>query len=412
MRSIKISIFAALVLSASAFAIEDVKVSGSANLFYQTEDATSDLFDKDSSTADSSIYVNASAMLLENVKGNLSYTGVSSLGLENNFVGGVWGGSHGATTGTGQSFPNSLGGVKVENASWFNEAWIATSISKSTAKLGRMELSTPLAFTEDHSIERNSFEAAVMLNKDLPNTTMVFAYIGNGNGNEVFGDASATGALKSLGFTSAAVVNEDGDFTTFGTDGAYTAGIINSSYSPLTFQAWYYDLSKLAKAIWVQADVATHRGFLFGAQYSTIDLEGGYDSNVYAIMVGIGKEDTASIKLAYSSVDSAGAAGFNTATSTGRSNLYTEASWNYGYVSAADTSSYKISADVDASGASLGISYTVADSSGPDMSEIALGATTHYGPLETTLAYIITDADDQNSGSSFNTIQTRLTLRF
>ncbi len=410
MKIVKLSVPAILLFSGVAMAVEDIKVTGSANVYYHTEDAKDSLFDKDASYADTSIYINASASLLKNVKANVSYTAISTLGLENNLVSGVWGGSHSNTSGTSQSFPNSLGGVKVENASWFNEAWIATNISNSTAKLGRMELDTPLAHTETHSIERNSFEAAVMLNKDLPNTVMIFAYVGNGNGNETFGDSKISG-LQTLGFTKAAVVNEDGDFTTFGTDGAYVAGIINSSYSPLVFQAWYYDLSKLATAIWIQADVGTSRGLILGAQYSTIDLDGGYDSSVYAVVAGVGREDTATIKLAYSSVDGSGAAGFNTATSTSNSKLYTEAFWNRGYVVAAGADTYKISADIYSSGADLGASYTTTSASN-DLSEIALHASSTYGSLKSTIAYIMTDATDQNSGSSFNAVQIYMTLKF
>jgi imipenem/basic amino acid-specific outer membrane pore len=45
-----------------------------------------------------------------------------------------------------------------------------------------MELDTPLAFSETWSIVPNTFEGAVVLNQDLPDTTLVGAWIGKGNG--------------------------------------------------------------------------------------------------------------------------------------------------------------------------------------------------------------------------------------
>ena len=102
------------------------------------------------------------------VSAGLKGTILTTLGLENNLVSNVWGGAHTATTATGATYGGALGGAKVENASWVNEAWVALSAGKSTAKLGRMELDTPLAFTETWTIEQNSFEAAVLINQDLP----------------------------------------------------------------------------------------------------------------------------------------------------------------------------------------------------------------------------------------------------
>ena len=53
-----------------------------------------------------------------------------------------------------------------------------------------------------------------------------------------------------------------------------------------------------------------------------------------------------------------------------------------------------------------------------DMTEFTLTATKSYGSLNATLAYIYTDADDQNidpttgNADSFNTIQVYLTYNF
>lgn len=125
------------------------------------------MFDKDSSAADASLNLAIAADLAKNdmvtVSGKAAYTVLSTLGLENNFVSNVWGGSHTASTDTGNSFGGSshsqalgdvLGGAKVENVNYFTEAYIAVAAGNSALQLGRMELDTPLAFTEKWSAEK------------------------------------------------------------------------------------------------------------------------------------------------------------------------------------------------------------------------------------------------------------------
>ena len=160
MKFTKMSLVAALLIGSSAFALDNTKVSGNAQLFYATQDNGSDsLFDKDASAANAGLNLNVTTDLVKNdmvaISAGAGYTVLSALGLENNLVSAVWGGAHGATA-NGSSF-----GAKVENANWMNEAWIAATAGKTTAKIGRMELDTPMVFTEKWSIEKNTFEAAV-----------------------------------------------------------------------------------------------------------------------------------------------------------------------------------------------------------------------------------------------------------
>jgi hypothetical protein len=442
MKIVKMSLVAALLIGSSAFAIENTKVSGDANVFYGTSDSgTSDLFDKDASAADIGLNLNVSSDLVKNdlvsISAGAGYTVVSTLGLENNFVSNVWGGSHTATTNTSASYGSGLGGAKVENANWFNEAWFAVSTGKSTVKLGRMELDTPLAFTEKWTIEKNTFEAAVLINQDLPDTTLVGAFVGNGNGTETFGETKAN-TVATLGLAAGAVVNADGDFTTYGSDGAYAAGLINNSFKPLTVQAWYYDVSKVASAYWLQADLSMD-GIMIGAQYSGLDIDSTerkikgvanltdnavkVDSDAMAVMLGYEMKDVATVKLAYSKIGKDHSAGQNTATNfvggTAQSKLYTEAWWNYGKITQADTTSYNLTVTSPVQGMfDLGLFYTNADQSAAkgdnDLSEITVTAGKTFGPLTATLAYINADVataavgDDETS----QTVQAYLTLNF
>jgi hypothetical protein len=338
--------------------------------------------------------------------------------LENNLVGNVWGGAHTATL-NGSSF-----GAKVDNAWWMNEAWLAATAGKTTAKLGRMELDTPLAFTEKWSIEKNTFEAAVLMNTDIPDTTLVGAYIGNGNGNEVFGTQALESNAQNYGLAVGGVVNGDGQFETFGSNGAYAVGAINNSFKPLTLQAWYYDVTRVVEAYWLQADLVCGKipGLLAGAQYSAHEVNDAAKtgSDVYAFMLGYEMKDTFTIKGAYSQVGDDFAAGFNTATATGASKLYTEMVWggNYGNVVAAGSETYKVSVTTPANGiADLGLHYTsvnggeTAGLSVVDANEVAVTASKSFGPLDATVAYINTDRDIANQDAE-NAVQAYLTLNF
>jgi len=412
MKLVKMSLAAAILMGASAFAVENTKISGDAQLVYQTVDANgNDLFGKSGATADAGIHLNATTDLVSNVSAGASFTALSTLGLENNLVSGVWGNSHNIKAQSGSDLT-----VKVENASWFNEAWLAYTAGKTTAKIGRMNLDTPLAFTETWSIEANSFEAAVVINQDIPDTTLIGAYIGNGNGGEAFGTAE-----PSAGVASGGIVNQNGNFATYGVNGAYTAGLVNNSWAPLTVQAWYYDLNRMAQAYWIQADLAMDMGLLVGAQYSGIDatdLAGtNTTSDVFAVMAGYEMKDTFLVKASYSVVGKDFGAGFNTATNiaTAQSKLYTEAWWNYGYITRADTKSMNVTAEGNIAGMlDAGLYYTSADvgAANQDMSEITLALNKSFGPLDASLLYINTDADDQNAGDAYSNVQVYLTLNY
>jgi len=96
-----------------------------------------------------------------------------------------------------------------------------------------------------------------------------------------------------------------------------------------------------------------------------------------------------------------------------QSKLYTEAWWNYGFVSAKNTTALNISATYDVKDlASFGLYYTDADRDGGntgDLTEVAVTAGKDLGNLNLTLAYINAK---KNGGSSDNDIQVYATYKF
>jgi hypothetical protein len=291
-----------------------------------------------------------------------------------------------------------------------------------------MELDTPLAFTEKWNIAENTFEAAVVINQDIPDTTLVAAYVGgsNGDGEDTVANAQ-DGKTPFRGYTTYnSGVDDALGLNGFGGAGAYAVGIVNNSVKPLTVQAWYYNVRQVAEAYWLQADV-NMEGVLFGAQYANmklndtvtnvggtpIDVAGAVagDSNInkttdaYALMLGYDMKDVATFKVAYSQVADDGILTIqNTATGT-QSKLYTEAWWNYGVVGQAGAKSYMLNATATVAEIELLAQYTHSDvdhkgnSNKAKADEFALTASKSFGPLDTTLAYVYSKATNGNANA-------------
>jgi len=416
MKLAKMSMVAALLLGANAYAIENVKVSGDARLYYHTDDSedaegNGGFLSQDSSAAQAALNLGLTADLTKGVSAGVAMTALSTLGLEGVLVDGVW---------EGQAGPSA-----VTSDYWVSEAWMATTMGKTTAKVGRQTLDTPLAFTETWSIAQNTFEAAVLINQDISDTTLVGAFIGSSNsGGGILG---AGGAGTSGVVALPNIANGDSRFNTFGTNGAYAVGAINNSMKELTVQAWYYDVRSLATALWLSADL-NMEGILAGVQYSTIEpaAAGADDGDVFAAMLGYEMKDVATFKVAYSQTDDTVGAGQNVAGA--QTKLYTEMWWNYGTVVRADTSTILLSAEATVADIDLFASYAMSDQGNGannsiptpfDLNELAITASKSYGPVDTSIAIIHTDeevagvnAPGVTTSGAENMLQVYLTYNF
>lgn len=270
-------------------------------------------------------------------------------------------------------------------------------ISNTTMVVGRQELDTPMVFTEKWNIARNTYDAAVIVNNDVVDTTLVAAWIGRSN----IGGAMTVNA--TAGFSN----NSFNSFLT--KEGAYAFGAVTKAISGVAAQAWYYVAPTLANVAWLQAD-GEIAGFGLGAQYVYTDQSAGDTGNAYAVKLGYTYEGLA-LAAAYSSIDDK----LMTAANLGgaQSKLYTEAWWNYGEVSAADTDSYNVTATYNVEGiADLGLYYTSVDhkaAGAADMDEITVTVGTKVGNLDVTVAYVNTDRDGSDA---VNDIQAYLTYNF
>ena len=434
MKLAKLSLAAIVALGVSAFAdVQNIKVSGDAKLFYGTNDADqwsgtlnnnhtpsdASLFGKDNSYGQVAADLAFTADLSEGVAAKVKATTLATLGLENNMVSDTWAGSN----------------IGVDARGWISEAWLAKTFGNTTVKIGRQELDTPLAFSEKWNIAANSFDAAVVLNNDLPQTTLVAAWVGRGNGTTT---AVVTG--EDYNKYGTAIVNAYSLNASKVDGGAYAVAAVTKLIPNTTAQIWFYNVTDLANAWWLQADVDLKDfvpGLAFGAQYAFIDPQGQIsdkdESKAWAVKLGYA---TGALKLsaAYSKTDDDGIVAIaNTATGAtkgSQSKLYTEAWWSYGYVGVPSTKAWSISAEYDMQDlANFAAYYTstsydankakyasVWGSNDIDMKEFTVTASKSFGSLDATLAYIYTDADDQNvvsgKSDSYNTIQVYLTYNF
>lgn len=426
MKITKLSLIAAMLIGSSAFAIENTKVSGDVKLFYGTMDSDSgtylgnktSLFDSEGSYGNAAVDLELTTDLTKGVSAGAKGTYVTTLGLENNLVDNTWSNSHAVTANQAASF---AGGAQLDDAFYLGELWIAGSAFDTTIKVGRQALDTPLAFTETWGIDQNTFEAAVLINQSIPDTTLIGAYVGKSNGSaddlNTAGIKTATGLNSVNGYASAAqagYLSQGGEFNTFGTDGVYVVGAINNSIKPLKLSAWYYSLQQMAEAYWLQADVNVD-GILAGAQYTQVDADklipGTDEDKAYAVMVGYAAKDIVTVKAAYSSVDEKGTIGVaNVATgnttldgrngSGAQSKLYTEMWWAYGNVSQTGADSYSLTAETTVAEINLLAGYYVADidpngAIDEKVTEIALVASKSFGPLDTSLALIFDNFEDK-----------------
>jgi hypothetical protein len=323
----KLSVAAIMAVSMVTMASAEITstLSGNAKLYYETIDvdgAEAGLFeqgDKGMTSGQALISVGSKGKLSDVMGYGFEYTAIDSLGLENNLV----------------------SGVRVKNADddaldtvhYASKAFITYQVGKTTAKIGRQHLNTPLAFTEKWNIAPNSFDAAVLINSNIENITLIGAYVGRGNGK--FGS----------------VVAPSGDFSTYVADGAYAAAALVKPMKDLGINAWYYNVQKVADAMWLDANYNVG-GVKLGAIYAQMMPKGdAADTKGFALKAG-SKVGPVSLFAAYSSIDDDEKATLpiaNTATGFKKTKLPTAGIYNDGVIVAHPGSdTFKIKAAVPA----------------------------------------------------------------
>ncbi|AHJ12193.1 OprD family outer membrane porin [Sulfurospirillum multivorans] len=124
-----------------------------------------------------------------------------------------------------------------------SEAYVTYTLGKTTAKVGRQFIASPLVNSSGSRMIKEAFQAAVLINTDLPDTTLVAGYSDRFQGRTSDYDRSVDGSDSEMpSFKKEAVFYGTGTTAgsnVFGFDGAYTAAAINKSITNLTLTGQY-----------------------------------------------------------------------------------------------------------------------------------------------------------------------------
>ncbi len=160
-----------------------------------------------------------------------------------------------------------------QSYSLLGQAYVQGQFGKTTVKVGRQQIDTPLAGSDDIRVIPNLFEAALVINTDLPSTTLIGGYVARMAGLDSASDRSPRIGFHSMS-RSALGSNVDNTTHTVGDKGVYVLAAINNSIKDLTLQAWEYRAVDVVNALYLQADykleVAKETALSLAAQYYNI----------------------------------------------------------------------------------------------------------------------------------------------
>lgn len=331
MRKIVLSVaVAAMALSTTASALEDIKVSGQAKLWYETSDKGNySLFEKQNSTGEVVFKLGMTGKQ-GNVGFGTTIYQASSMGLEGNAI-------------------NGYRSAATNEDMFVGEAYVTAPMGASTSlKLGKQELNTPYLFTETWNSLPNTFNAAVVTNKSIENLNLVAMYVGQDNADtfkvdgdvnkQMFGGAVVVGALyKNSAFDANFWYTNVGNAG--GTDTGTMTAVTGASDST------YYVGGSTVNAYWL--DAGTKVADIDLRAYATVfDLAALSDNTkAYALSAGT-KVGNFDLFAAASTVSKDGGHSVaNLSTGGKKSSLPTEGVYTDGmYVAQNDSNAFKIKA--------------------------------------------------------------------
>ncbi|MDD5359903.1 MAG: hypothetical protein PHI79_06230 [Sulfurovaceae bacterium] len=216
------------------------KFSGQGVLYYETNDDwnsnSRSFFDQESSRANAGIQLTATNdNLISGVGFGVQLNGIGTLGLEENVVSGVM-----------QSADSNL------NGGYVSQLYLTYGINNTSFKVGRQELPkalSPFAYSEDWNVFKNTFDAALVVNTDIPNTTFVGAWVRDANYNGYGANMNDFNKLN-------------------GNDGVWMLTAQNKSIENLILTGSLYYANDYANILWVDAG--------YDADIMNIGLQGGF----------------------------------------------------------------------------------------------------------------------------------------
>ena len=177
------------------------------------------------------------------------------------------------------------------------EAYLQLDFGKSMLKIGRQEIETPFAQVDDIGMIPNTFESAIVENRDIEDTTIFLGHI------------------QRMAGVDANVVDE---FTNVnGSNDMQVLGVSYEGVKDLALGAWYYNLkdAEIDSIAYLEANYEKELGTMtygVGLQYAKESYSNDADANVYSgTLSAIANEVGLTLATAYSKAkDNAASSGF------------------------------------------------------------------------------------------------------
>jgi len=412
---LSLAAIAAMTLTTSAMADVDFKIGGQAVVYYETNDGgdKNDLFGQSSSQANAGLQLNANADLGNGFGLGLQGSALSTWGLEDHLVSGVKQGGLGAQ-----------GDTALSSTDYFSitKAYLTKKVANTTIKAGRQELPkslSPLAFSEGWNVFKNTFDAVVAINTDIPDTTVVGAYVSrsNNNGGADTGtfDALHSGSSYATGLLDADGNSIDRQATI---DNAFMLTVANKSSKLIQPTLTYYALKnielrtsadgaavttqalgKSGSALWANVDVDAGLPVKLALQGGKIDPKNGLKkTNTYGAKIS-GKFANVALSLAYTDVDEGAVSIQNVGTGI-KTPLFTQMIYNQNFISS-DASTTVLKAAMPVGPGKLIAQYGITDDTNTggtsatenDYNELDVIYKTKLSGMNVFAAYVMRDSD-------------------
>ncbi|MET0071657.1 MAG: OprD family outer membrane porin [Candidatus Thiodiazotropha sp.] len=170
---------------------------------------------------------------------------------------------------TGELFDDDNGDFfSSENGSYsiLGEAYLQGELANTRLRIGRFELDTPHADTDDIRMVPNTFQGLLLSNSDIPATTLYLTHLDKWAGV----DADIPESFNEMN----------------GDDGVTAVGAVYEGIAQLAVQGWYYQGSNFAKLFYLEALYESDDfsvGLQFGSQTDDTDDDSGPDGDVWGI---------------------------------------------------------------------------------------------------------------------------------
>ena len=355
------------------------KFSGQAVGYYQAlglDIANVDLFDQELASANAGLQLTATN---DNLIGGIGFgvqlNGLGTLGLEEDVV----------------AYPMQQGNSL--NSAYVSQLYLTYGIGNTSLKVGRQELPkalSPFAYSEDWNVFKNTFDAALVVNNDIPNTTVALAWVKRANYND-----SAVMADNYNGFSGITGMNEFNSIND--NDGALMLTVQNKSIDNVILTGSYYNISTNTAGdyiLWADAQINVGN-FNIGLQGGK--AEEGF--NAYGAKVGTTISNV-NVALAYSNIGGSGPlrqlGGTTSALYTDMAGDQLLGSYDLRWAtSGQDAKKWMISANRDVFGGNLSVAYGMIDAEFADSyKEFNLAYSKNISDnVNLSAAYVHADAD-------------------